>query len=320
MARYRKVDTRIWNDEKFMALSDSGKLAFLFVMTNPHMTALGAMRATVPGLAMELHWPLPKFTRAFDEARRVGMVRRDQRAALVYLPNFLRYNPPESPNVVISWRDALDLLPECDLKRTMVERAEAFVRAYAEGLREGYTEAWSDAVAKAFEGALPNQEQEQEQEQEEDPPKAPRGGASGVEHVFNPAEIGWRAGEVWTAHLEAWRRFFKAENGVEPGLEPTLTPEIDEAIRRAVRIHDRKLLGPDQREQWKAESKARAAGIGIFLSDWHTGHNPKNDRRNGGKPYLEHWRPWKLQRGKGDPVDNFAELYFRERSRRAARG
>ena len=28
--RYRKIDTGIWNDEKFHALSDDGKLAFFF--------------------------------------------------------------------------------------------------------------------------------------------------------------------------------------------------------------------------------------------------------------------------------------------------
>lgn len=29
MARYRKVDPRIWNDAKFRALNDQGKLSFM---------------------------------------------------------------------------------------------------------------------------------------------------------------------------------------------------------------------------------------------------------------------------------------------------
>ena len=47
MGKYRKVDPKIWNDEKFRELSDSAKLLFLFLLTHPHMTPLGAMRATV---------------------------------------------------------------------------------------------------------------------------------------------------------------------------------------------------------------------------------------------------------------------------------
>jgi len=51
MSRYRKVDPRIWNDAKFRSLDDQGKLAFFFLLTHPHMTAIGAMRASIPGLS-----------------------------------------------------------------------------------------------------------------------------------------------------------------------------------------------------------------------------------------------------------------------------
>ncbi len=54
MARYRKVDPKIWNDEKFRALSDDGKLAFFMLLTHPHMTAVGAMRAMPSGMASEM--------------------------------------------------------------------------------------------------------------------------------------------------------------------------------------------------------------------------------------------------------------------------
>ena len=68
MAIYRKIDTRIWNDAKFNALSPNGKLAFLFILTNPNMTALGAMRATVEGLSAELRIPAEAFLEVFGEA------------------------------------------------------------------------------------------------------------------------------------------------------------------------------------------------------------------------------------------------------------
>jgi hypothetical protein len=311
VARYRKVDTRIWNDERFMALSDDAQLAFFLIMTNPHMTGLGAMRATIPGLAAEKRWSTPRFRRAFEEARQVGMVEHDEAAAFVALPNFLRYNQPENPNVVTSWRESLDLIPECRGKHALICRTVRFVESLGEAWSKALPEAFREALAKG----MAKQDQEQEQEQEEDPPKAPRRGASGEGPGFSPGEIAWRVMETWRAHLEAWRRFFRAENGVDPAPEPTLTPVILAAIQGALRVHDRDLLGPDQREEWKASSKVRAAGIGIYLSPWHTGKDPKNNSRNGGRQYLEHDRPWRIPRGKTDPVEVFAPLYFEEKRR-----
>jgi hypothetical protein len=54
MARYRKIDPRIYNDAKFKALSERGKLLFFTIPTHPHMTALGAMRAAEAGLCQEM--------------------------------------------------------------------------------------------------------------------------------------------------------------------------------------------------------------------------------------------------------------------------
>src|SRR6266550_4963546 len=115
MARFRKVSPAIHNDEKFTALSDDAQLTFFYLLTHPHQTSLGAMRASIPGLAAEKRWPLSRFARAFQEIQSKGMVRHDPAASFIWLPNFLKYNGPESPNVVKSWGQALDLLPECAL-------------------------------------------------------------------------------------------------------------------------------------------------------------------------------------------------------------
>ena len=78
MARYRKVDCRVWNDEKFRVLSDDAKLVWLFLLTHPYMTPIGGMRATIPGLASELGWTERRFRKAFQEAFRKGMPNQEQ--------------------------------------------------------------------------------------------------------------------------------------------------------------------------------------------------------------------------------------------------
>ncbi|MGM3047357.1 hypothetical protein ACS2TR_26935, partial [Bacillus cereus group sp. BC303] len=84
-----------------------------------------------------------------------GMAEHDQKACLIALPNFLRYNPPESPNVVKAWVSALDLLPECDLKTAVLQRAGEFT--------DTLTKVFGQAFREAFDKAMPNQEQEQKQ-------------------------------------------------------------------------------------------------------------------------------------------------------------
>lgn len=168
MSRYRKVDPRIWNDEKFRGMSNNGKLVFFMLLTHPHMTAIGAMRATVPGLAAEMGWAEKAFREAFGEALSKGMAKHDEGACFLALPRFLKYNPPESPNVVKAWASALDLLPECQLKIKVIQDAKAFAEAFGK--------AFGEALPEAFAKAMPYQEQEQEQEQEE--PLAPSDSAN----------------------------------------------------------------------------------------------------------------------------------------------
>lgn len=130
-------------------------------------------------------------------------------------------------------------------------------------------------------------------------------------------ELRWRTVQTWEAHLAENNAFFQAENGVAPSVQPTMTPDIRKDIRDALKLFDAHLLTPDKREEWKRNSKVRAAGVGIFLDPFCCGTSKDNNVKDGGKRYLEHWRPWKSQRGKGHPVERFAQLYFEARDVRS---
>lgn len=178
---YRKIDVKIWNDGKFTSLSDSGKLVFLMLLTHPNMTQLGAMRASIAGLAEELGWEARRFGRAFDESKSAGMVEHDARACLIYLPNFIKYNRPESPNVVKAWVKASLLLPECALRERILATAKGFLEVLSEGFQQAFKEEW----AKAY--PLPSGNQKQKQKQKEKIPP-PRDGDEmfGSERAGNP--------------------------------------------------------------------------------------------------------------------------------------
>lgn len=157
MALYRKIDTRIWNDAKFRALSPHGKLAFVFLLTHPNMTELGAMRASVEGLSAELRVPSEAFREVFAEGFQdalpdvcrkgaSSLATFDPEACCLYVPNFVKYQAAESPNVIKAWAKTLEYIPECGLKTLAV----AGVKTYVEGLGEGFRKAFREAFREAM--------------------------------------------------------------------------------------------------------------------------------------------------------------------------
>jgi hypothetical protein len=135
MSRYRKIDLRIWDDAKFNGLGDDGKLVFFVLLTHPAMTPLGAMRATIPGLAAELGWNTEAFREGFDAVCEKGMAQHD----FVMLPKFLAYNAPEFLYVIRAWRGAVDLLPECSLTTLVLRAALELAQSMSKGFGKPLT-------------------------------------------------------------------------------------------------------------------------------------------------------------------------------------
>lgn len=48
MARYRKIDPRIWNDAKFSHLSNDAKLLFIYLLTSPQAVRAWIVRGQIP--------------------------------------------------------------------------------------------------------------------------------------------------------------------------------------------------------------------------------------------------------------------------------
>jgi hypothetical protein len=169
MARYRKIEVRTWADHKFRSLTPmqpSGQALWFFLLTGPHTSAIpGLFRAGRAALSEEIGWPLEAFDKAFGEVFAQGMAKADFSARLVWLPNAIKHNRPESPNVVKSWASEFDLLPECDLKDEAWHALKSAISELGEGFAKAFDEAFGKPSRKAYPKATPNQEQEQEQEQ-----------------------------------------------------------------------------------------------------------------------------------------------------------
>ncbi len=209
-AKYRKISVQIWNDQKFRQLSDDGKLVFIFVLTHPHMSAIGGMRGTTEGLAAELKWSPKRLSEAFREATERDMVRYDEEACLMILPNFIKHNRPESPNVVVSWQKAFEEMPESYLKFELFQCIERQSAALPDTFAKAF-----GSLREAFAKSMPNQEQEQEQEQEKEIVGAAAPVRSRSRAKEDDAEAEEKFAEFWEAYprkenrkkaLAAWKK------------------------------------------------------------------------------------------------------------------
>lgn len=121
MAQYRKIDVRIWNDKKFRQLDNTAKLVFLLLLTHPNMSMLGTLRGSKESLAYEINVTSDVMAHAMTDVISHGMACVDD-MGLIFIPNFLKYNAPTSPQSLVNWDAIIENLPECELKSFVCQR------------------------------------------------------------------------------------------------------------------------------------------------------------------------------------------------------
>jgi hypothetical protein len=170
MARYKKITVAMWGDLRFKALSPipaCGQGLWLYLLTGRETIKIpGLIPSGRAALAEALRWKPEGFAKAFSEIQVQGLAAADWDAPLVWIPNAIRHNAPESANVVKGWRSEWNEIPECALKHQAWRALGAFMEGYGKGYMDAFAEACSEPEWREPEGASPNQEQEQEQEQE----------------------------------------------------------------------------------------------------------------------------------------------------------
>lgn len=173
MARYKKIDVRIWNDAKFNALSSDARLIFLFMLTSPQTTMVGAVPVDKHTVSRILKFDEIRYGIGYKQLSEYGMLEYDE-AGIFWIKNFLKYNPPENPKVVISWSSLLDLFPECQLlikiAKSVLKACETRGEAYVKALHPEFKKLakYDMSNGMPYGIAYPMSYQEQEQEQEQD--------------------------------------------------------------------------------------------------------------------------------------------------------
>ena len=146
--RYSKVSRRMWDDEGFCELSaapPNAQTLWQRLLTGPELGCIpGLYTARLGGLADALNWTKEEVYEKWLEIEQQEMAVADWRAGLVWVPNSIVHNAPNSPNTILGWRLALRELPECNLKRMAIKE----LRARCAELGEAWSAAFELAIGE----------------------------------------------------------------------------------------------------------------------------------------------------------------------------
>lgn len=191
MSLYRSVHVSMWGDARFRALSDDGKLLWVYLLTGPERTSVpGCIGAGKASLAEGIGWEVSRFEAAFAELEDAGMALADWQARFVWMPRGIRYGKPDSSKNVTGWLRYIDVLPECELKDRaigtlwmhLVARGESFAQPFLDRFGHGYLRR-CHALAKGATG-----------KREDAPSDAPSDGASDAPFL-DPGSVASEAGK-----------------------------------------------------------------------------------------------------------------------------
>lgn len=220
--RYSKVSRRMWNDESFRALSSpqpNGQSLFQRLLTGPELTNIpGCIPAFDAGMARALRWDVEGFLKAFEELFAQGMAKADWEAGLIWVPNAIKHNEPDNPNIVLSWQTAWEELPDCDLKLEAWERLYAYVKGKGESWVSAFERACRKPHRKGSRNGYPALPPKPPSEAGETIPES-EAGTEAVTGTEDPSDR--RAGLDGSAAVEA-------EDGTEdPETSPEPEPQLE---------------------------------------------------------------------------------------------
>lgn len=114
---FRKIDPRIWDDERFVDLTAIQKLFWFYILTGPHATSLpGLWIVGIGELVDGLRFPDRSVREALAVLEGTGMLIHNPRVRLVRVPNAPKYNRPENARVLRAWFRLWQSIPDCQQK------------------------------------------------------------------------------------------------------------------------------------------------------------------------------------------------------------
>lgn len=237
MSNWRPVDVRLWNDRRFLACGDRGRMLWLFLLTCPSLPIPGVVVGGDAALAEQLGWTTEGLREGFHELAQNGLrVRREAR--ILWLPNALKYQPCAGPNAIKCWGKKWDDVPEGELKLELWEALRIACKSWSVLFGKLFPKPFQEPIREPIDDGSPRgsthkHQHDHKNQHDHDPEKSslPRAIPHQVPQLAVPGPIAVTVAELaaaippgesawhrrqrwWNAMLEADRRIRAA--GIEP--------------------------------------------------------------------------------------------------------
>lgn len=150
MSKYGVIVCKVWDDEKFINLTQNGKLVLIFLWTHQKRNSCGIYRDSSISIGSFYPESIEVFLSGFEEIKDAGFVFYDEKKKIVLLHNYVKHCQPGNPNIIKSWDSVLKTIPDSQIKEQWrQETISGLVReAYKELLLELFPEPFDKPVEK----------------------------------------------------------------------------------------------------------------------------------------------------------------------------
>ena len=146
--RYQKIESKIWNDEKFVNLAPLEQRTFFYILTSPHNN-LSGIYVLKTGYACDDLKCLPKdFQKDLIKLCGEGLILYDKDTQVVGIKNFIKHNPITNPNQKKALLKQLLDLPKTQLIQEFINFNQRTLEGLDKALIKGLTEELKEVLLK----------------------------------------------------------------------------------------------------------------------------------------------------------------------------
>lgn len=183
-AKFRKVDPRIWHDEKFSRLSSEDKLLAMYCLTSGQTNRIGYYHLSIAMMAEQTGYPPDTLRKGIRRVCHTLKWCFDDASNVLFLPSWWKYNGACGPKTMAGNLQDLHDVPQSQL----LEQFKAECRYLSEQEFDVLTRVCdTHAIPMPYPSAFGAQEQEQEKEQEQEQEKKIQ--AAKPRCVFEPPTV-----------------------------------------------------------------------------------------------------------------------------------
>lgn len=151
---YTKIEEQFWKDNKIIKLSFKARYLMMYLLTSPHRNILCYYFLPKPYACFDLGFSEEEFDLAMGELIEAERVFYDEKANVVFVKNYLKYNQLENQNQVKSAVGKIIDIPENDLVNDFIKNLKSFNKAIYETLINGILKRFNKGLPKPLQEGL----------------------------------------------------------------------------------------------------------------------------------------------------------------------